>query len=459
MAKISPTERTRTMKASFHAMIALSTLMPLAPIQPTHAADWPQFRGGMAQGLSTDTSFAGDPKIAWQVPAPGSGWSQPIVFEQTIYLTTAVADPPIVPKNFARGVSDPRSMPGSKAAAPDTTIEWRVVALDLLSGNLLWSAIASSGKPEFAIHPSNSYATETPCADAQGVYAFFGAPGTAAAFDHTGKTLWTRELGAHPTDENFGTGSSPALFEGKLFLQCFNKDQAFLVCLNARSGEELWRVNRDQAGTSWCTPLVWQNHQRTEVIASGQKLMTSHDPATGEELWRIAGIDVPSTSSISATRDAIFFGHRAPFNSGPLFALGPQLAGDLSPQDGKSGITGQIWSKPSAAPGMPTPLVVGECLYVLNNSVLHCHDVKTGEVHYKQRLPGMATVAASPVAENERVVIVDENGRVLFIKAGPSFATDASLDLNDVVWATPAIAAGRLLIRGVDRVYCVSQQQ
>ena len=84
-------------------------------------------------------------------------------------------------------------------------------------------------------------------------------------------------------------------------------------CLFGRAtGKELWRVNREKAGTSWCTPLVWQNHQRTEVIASGQKLMTSHDPVTGEELWRVAGIDVPSTSSITANPGAIFFGYRAP---------------------------------------------------------------------------------------------------------------------------------------------------
>ena len=409
------------------------------------------------QGLTADASFNGDPKVAWQVTVPGSGWSQPIVFETTIYLTTAVADPPMVPKNFARGVADPRSMPGSKATAPEATVEWRIVALDLASGNSLWSATASSGKPKYAIHPSNSYATETPCADAQGVYAFFRATGTAAAFDHTGKTLWTCELGAHPTDENFGTGSSPALFDGQLFLQCFNKDQAYLVCLNARTGKELWRVNREKAGTSWCTPLVWQNRQRTEVIASGQKLMTSHDPVTGEELWRVAGIDVPSTSSITANPERIFFGYRAPFTAGPLYALGAGLAGDLSPQDGKSGIKGQLWSKPSAAPGMPTPLVVGDCLYVLNNNVLFCHDTLTGDVHYKQRLPEMATVAASPVADNEHVVIVDENGKAVFVKAGPSFAMDASLDLNDVVWSTPAIASGRLLVRGVNRLYCVSQ--
>ena len=181
------------MRASSFAIISLSTLIHLASVQPNHAADWPQFRGGAAQGRSADASFAGDPKIAWQVTMPGSGWSQPIVFEKTIYLTTAVADPPIVPKNFARGVADPRSMPGSKAAVPEATVEWRVIALDLESGNSRWSATASSGKPKYAIHPSNSYATESTRwpTHRERRWILWSVTGTAAAFDHYGKTLCT----------------------------------------------------------------------------------------------------------------------------------------------------------------------------------------------------------------------------------------------------------------------------
>ena len=308
LTNVSSAERTHKMRAISLAMTLIASLAAASCAGYSRAADWPQFRGGPAQGVAAEPSLTGEPKIAWQVTAPGAGWSQPIVFDKTIYLTTAVADPPILPKNFARGVADPRSMPGSKASAPDSSIEWRVVAIDLESGDSVWSSIASTGKPKYPIHPSNTYATETPCADANGVYAFFGATGTAASFDHAGKLLWTRNMGAHPTDENFGTASSPALFDDKLFLQCFNKDQAYLVCLNARTGDELWRVDREKTGTSWCTPLVWQNRQRTEIIASGQKLLTSHDPSTGRELWRIAGIDVPSTASIAANADAVFFG-------------------------------------------------------------------------------------------------------------------------------------------------------
>jgi hypothetical protein len=104
---------------------------------------------------------------------------------------------------------------------------------------------------------------------------------------------------------------------------------------------------------------------------------------------------------------------------------------------------------------MATPLLVGDFLYVLNNSVLSCHDAATGDLHYKQRVPGMATVAASPLAIDRHVIVVDEKGKVFFIQPGPSFSIHSSLELNETVWATPAIGDGRLLVRGVERLYCI----
>ncbi len=416
--------------------------------------DWPQFRGE-GLGVVSANTLAAAPRIDWKTAVAGAGWSQPIVIGETVFITTAVSDPPIRPKNMMQGVADPRSMPRSKASPPDLKIQWKVDALDLATGELKWSTVVAEGKPRFPIHPSNTYATETPAADADAVYAFFGATGTVVALDHAGTLLWQRELGAHPTDENFGTGSSPVLLADKLFVQCFYQDQAFIVCLNTKTGEEQWRVNRDKAGSSWSTPFVWRNVQRKEIIVSGQKLMTSHDPESGRELWRIAGMDVPATSSVTGNEEAIFFGYRAPFTAGPLYALEAGGAGDLSPSASDKKLKQQRWAKASAAPGMPTPVVAGDYLYVLNNSLLSCHDVRDGELKYKQRLPNAATISASLVATRNAIIAVDENGRVMFVQIGPEFALIDSVELNDTVWASPAITADRLLVRGIDYLYCL----
>jgi outer membrane protein assembly factor BamB len=238
---------------------------------------------------------------------PGQGWSQPVVVGETVYLTAALGEGLDAPIGFAAGVDDPRSAKAD--AAPDVTIEWRVLAFDLATGKERWSASVCKAKPRYSIHPSNTWASETPVADANGVYAFFGATGTLAAFDTAGEPLWKSELGAHPMMFGYGTASSPAILDGKVFVQSFGEDGGWLACFEAKNGKELWRITRD-AGSSWATPLLWRNQERTELVVSGFKLITSHEPASGKELWRVAGVFGPIMSSFAAAPNTSTSGRR-----------------------------------------------------------------------------------------------------------------------------------------------------
>lgn len=423
------------------------------------AAEWTGFRGsagtGVAPPATIPTTWSATENLRWKVAVPGAGWSQPVVWGDRVYVTTALAAEAIRPKDFRTGVSDPRSMPGSKAAPPDTMIQWQVLALGLSDGASQWTATASEGKPQFAIHPSNTYATETPLVDAQGVYAFFGATGTLTALDHQGQKRWQQELGAHPVTENFGTGASPVLVDGVVIVQAFNQDQAFLVGFDAQSGAEKWRIVREEAASSWSTPFVWRHSGRTEVLAAGGKLLTSHDPQTGAELWRVGGLEMPSTGSITGDAERVYFGHRSPFASGPLYALVAGASGDQSPAAGSKEIKCQAWSRASAAPGMPSPLVAGGHVYTLNSSVIACHDAATGEPRYKERLAKLGSIAASPVAVDDKLVVVGETGHAVVLALGPEFRVLGTPQLDDVFWSSPAVAEGQLLLRGIDALYCV----
>lgn len=197
-------------------------LVALVSSLPSGGSDWPQFRGPLGTGAvpaaEIPVEWSSDKNLAWEVSLKGQGWSQPVVVGTTVYLTSASGDGLERPMAMEAGAADPRTMKAGET--PDVTIDWRVLALDLETGKELWSASAAKAKPKYPIHPSNTWATETPCADANGVYAFFGATGTLAAFDPTGKPRWKAELGAHPVMSGFGTASSPAILEGKLFVQC-----------------------------------------------------------------------------------------------------------------------------------------------------------------------------------------------------------------------------------------------
>jgi outer membrane protein assembly factor BamB len=379
------------------------------------------------------------------------------VLRDRVFITSAVSDQPWHPKDYATGVSDPHTVSGGKASAPDVRLEWKLLAFDLQSGVLEWAQTVAAGKPRYPIHPSNSYASETPAADAHGVYAWFGAAGAVAAFDHTGHRLWQRELGVFPQQENLGTGSSLRLYQGMLFLQCFNEEEAFLVCLDARDGQEQWRVRRPQPGTAWTTPLVWQNQRRVELIVCGQKLMTSHDPVTGRELWRGSGVDMPGPSSLAADTNCIYFGFKSPFERRRLYAVNAAAEGDPSVTDGINTFRGQRWAKLGAAPGMASPVAAEGCVYVVNDAVVGCYDAASGHEHFRERLPGFRCVVASPIVAGHRVVLLDESGQAVVLKAGSKFEILGRSKLDDAFWASPAVARDTLLLRGVDCLYCIRE--
>lgn len=437
--------------------IALLVLSGLSSLSSSRNSDWPQFRGphgtGAVPAAKVPLDWSETEHVAWKVEVPGQGWSQPVVVGGTVYLTTAVGSGLATPMGMEAGVGDPRTM--KAGAPPDTSIDWRVLAFDLASGKQKWSASAATGKPKFPIHPSNTYATETPVADAQGVYAYFGATGTLAAFDPAGKTRWKAELGAHPVMQGYGTASSPAIHEGKIFVQCFNADQAFLVCFEAQSGKESWRVQRESPATSWASPLVWHNQERVELVTSGEKLITSHDPSTGKELWRIAGVYGPGSCSFGADPERLYFGQASPMANPPLYALPAGSKGDLSPVAGSSEVKGQAWAQKSASPGMPSPVGVDGLLYIASETLLTCRDASTGEQLYKERVPELVTIAASPLVIGDKLLLLDEEGRAVFVQVGPEFQVVGRGRLDDLFWSSPAVAGDALLLRGSQRLYCL----
>ncbi|MFN7733054.1 MAG: PQQ-binding-like beta-propeller repeat protein [Pirellula sp.] len=213
-------------------------------VSAAHADDWASFRGSTGNGAAIQatlpTNWTQD-DICWKTELPGYGWSQPIVFGETVYLTAAVSEQLKPPKNMMAGVVDPSTIAAGKLRAPDIEIDWQVIAVSLASGAIQWTHSATIGKPKFPVHASNSFATETCCADAHGVYAYFGATGTVVAVDHQGHERWRAELGAHKTVQGFGSGASPAISNGILAVTCFNDEASYVVGFETKTGKEVWR--------------------------------------------------------------------------------------------------------------------------------------------------------------------------------------------------------------------------
>jgi outer membrane protein assembly factor BamB len=423
-----------------------------------HADNWPQFRGPNASGVSQEQDLPADwgtsKNIHWKVALPGVGWSSPIVWEDRVFVTTAVSE-------------DQQEAPrkglyfgGDRPLPRNSVYRWEVICLDRHDGRILWRKVAAEGKPTSSIHIKNSYASETPVTDGQRLYAFFGSAGIYC-FDLDGELIWNKDLGSFQTRMGWGTASSPVLDADRLFLQCDKEEQSFLVALDKKTGEPLWRTERDEK-SSWGTPFVWRSRERTELVTSATKRVRSYDPATGNLLWELAGMSVIVSPTPLGSQDLLYVssGYVMDRNR-PLFAIRPGSSGDISLRNDESSNRAIAWSQKAAGPYIPSPLLYEGLLYVLyDQGFFACFDAQSGEpVYGKQRLErGAGGFTASPWAYEGKIFCLNEDGDTFVIQAGREYLLIGKNSLDDFFMASPAIAQGALFLRSMNSLYCIRQE-
>jgi outer membrane protein assembly factor BamB len=422
-------------------------------------ANWAQFRGPGARGVSTSTNmpdrWSASENVAWKAEVPGRGWASPIVWGDSVFLTTAVnsgtSEPP--KKGLYQG--------GERPNAPRPEHEWKVVCLDLSSGKVRWEHVVHRGAPPGPIHVKNSYASETPVTDGERVYMCVGNVGVYC-LDFAGREVWSKPLEAHKIAHGWGTASSPVLLGDRLYLLSDNEEQSYLLALDKRSGKEVWRVARDEK-SNWCTPYIWENGQRSEIVTAGSGKVRAYD-LDGKLLWWLKGMSSITIATPYADQGLLYVtsGFVAD-KSRPVYAIRPGASGDISLAPGQTNNASIAWCQPLAAPYNPTTLVYDGRLYVLYDfGFLSAFDARTGKLLYeRQKLPGGLHFTASPWACNGRIFCLNEDGVTFVLRAGDQFELlhTNKLAEDDMCLATPAAAGDRLLIRSAARVYCISKQR
>ena len=236
--------------------VITSILAILVCIAPASAqTHWPQFRGEGARGLGTARNlpdhWSATENVAWKRDIPGRGWSSPIVWGDRIFLTTVVnSEKPEEPK---KGLY----FGGDRPKPVDATHQWKVLCLDLKTGEVLWERQVHEGKPETPIHLKSSYASETPVTDGERVYCYFGNVGVFC-FDLEGKEAVETPIKPQAMRNGWGTAASPVLHGGRLYLVNDNNEDSYLLALDAKTGDEVWRTPRDEK-SNWATPFIWRN--------------------------------------------------------------------------------------------------------------------------------------------------------------------------------------------------------
>ena len=424
-----------------------------------HADNWPQFRGPSFDGIAQSqcpTNWDSEKNVKWKAPMQGEGWSAPVIWDGKVYLTTAVRTDGKTAK------PEPYTNQGGRSESKFLQAEyrWDVFCLDAKTGKELWRSTARKGNPTLPRHATNTYATETPVTDGKYVYAYFGMMGVYC-FDMNGKPIWKKDLGSYEMRAGWGTSSSPVLFEGKLFVQVDNEEKSFLVALDGKTGEELWRVARDEQ-SSYSSPIIWDNSERAELIAGGM-IYRSYDPETGKLLWQLDMEKGRSSATPLAVGDRLYVGTEfrnrggSDDGGGFLFSVKPGGAGDISPPAGEASSQFIEWKIRDSGMQMASPVLCQGKIYLLERrrGAIHCVDAKTGETVYRQRFPGARAFWSSPLTSDGKVFCVGADGTTFVLAGGDKFQILSENKLPEQTWSTPAIADGALFFRTVDHLYCI----
>ena len=409
------------------------------------AENWPQWRGPGGQGISTEkqlpTEWGVDKNVAWKVELP-HGYSSPIVWEDRIFLTSAIegeAIPGQVPQSVKINQPHPQSTAGDKKHA------LKVLALDTKTGKVVWEQTAYEGPVFDARHQRSTFAGPTAVTDGKMVYAYFGPEGLYA-YDFSGKLAWKVVEKFHTL--GLGTGTSPVLHQNLVIIQRDEDEKTSVVAAyDKTSGKEVWKTQRP-VSISWSTPVIVSAGARTELITNGTENVIAYDPSTGKELWKTAGVQSNAIHTPLVGKGLVIV--TAGFPAKKIIAIRP---GD-QPDDKRV-----AWQYTKGTGYVLSNILYGDYVYLsTDNGILTCLDAATGAVKYEGgRPPKPSHFMGSAVAYGGLIAMTSEDGDTYMLKAGPTHEIVRVNSIDEPVYSSAALANGRVYIRGTKHLYAIGK--
>jgi outer membrane protein assembly factor BamB len=423
----------------------------LAADDETTLKNWPAWRGPQANGVAPlgdpPTKWSETENIRWKVEIPGEGSSTPIIWNDRIFLLTAIKTDKTV-DTVPDAENQPQRPFGIKF--PKNYFQFVVMCLDRKTGKTLWQKVATERVPHEGVHPDNDYASSSPVTDGKRLFVSFGSRGVYS-YDLDGNLRWQKEFGTLTTRNSFGEGSSPAL-HGNVLVTTWDQDgPSFITAQNADTGELLWRKDRDEK-TAWATPLIVERAGHTQVITNASNLVRSYDLNTGDVLWQCGGQVTNVTPSPVADDKLVYC--MSGYRGSALYALPFDQKGDLTDSDKIA------WTLDRGTPYIPSPLLYDGRLFFTqsNEGILSCVEAATGKTLIERtRLPGISQAYASPIGAAGRVYFTSRRGGFLVIKNADQLEVLAENKLDDEFDASPAIVGKELYLRGKKFLYCVAE--
>jgi hypothetical protein len=392
------------------------------------AENWQGFRGPRGDGTSAEKGlplkWSATENVAWKVPIPGRGHSSPIVWDDRIFLVSCLEEK-----------------------------EERVLlCLDRRTGNTLWQrAVLKS--PLEQIHQLNSRASSTPLTDGERVYVSFldRERMFIAAYDFNGNKVWDVRPGVFFSKH--GYSSSPILYKDTIIVNGDHDGNGYVVALNCRTGETVWRIERPNNTRSYCTPIIREVNGRPQMMLSGSKCVASYDPNDGALQWIMDG---PTEQFVAAPVYAVCNGSKllfitAGYPDRHIVAIRPDGKGKVAEEN-------IVWRTRRGCSYVPSPIIVGNYfLIVSDGGFASCFDADTGNMRWTERLGGGHS--ASLVSSEDCVYFLSDAGVMTVVRAGAAFEKLAVNELGEETYASPAISQGQIFIRGVKHLFAIGKSQ
>ncbi|MGL6076466.1 MAG: PQQ-binding-like beta-propeller repeat protein [Fimbriiglobus sp.] len=391
------------------------------------AENWPEFRGPRGDGTSKSTKlpvkWSEKQNVVWKTPIHDKGWSSPVVWGDQVWVTTAKED-------------------GTELFA---------IGVDRKTGKVLHDLKLFTPQNPPSIKQFNSHASPTPAIEDGRLYAHFGSYGTSCIDTKTGETLWKQnEL---KCDHWRGPASSPIIHNDTLFLLFDGHDKQYVVALNKKTGEPIWKQDRKlpypadgDLKKAYATPSVFKIGDQEQLVAPAAVGTIAYDVKTGAEIWRVihGGMNESARPILANNHIYLTTGHLQ-----GLWAVKAGYTGDLTSE-------GVAWKFIKEAPTKSSVLLQGDLLFMVNDrGMASCLNAKTGKVMKQERF--QATFAASPLLANGKIYCVSDGGKSYVISADQNFELLETNTLDAGCYGSPAAAHDQLFLRTKTHLYCIGQ--
>lgn len=391
------------------------------------AENWPGWRGPYRTGLTLETDvptiWSPAQNVRWKAAVPGTGISNPVVWDDQIFLTS----------------SEGRDQG-----------ELHVICFDRDSGKERWHQRLWGTAPTIFFYPKSGMASPTSVTDGKHLWAFFGT-GDVFCFNMQGTLIWQRSLAAEygAFENRFAASSSPLLFEDKLILQCDHYGASYLIALNQNTGANEWKSDRPDVWLSWSSLQLVPVENRFELVVSGSERLDGYNPQTGKKLWTVRGMSrecVPTP----VLGDGLLFAVSGP--NGTHVAVKPGGTGDVTDSH-------VVWRNNRGTSFVPSGIVVGSRYYVADDKgIATCIECSSGKTLWRKRLGGNFT--ASPVVAGTKLFLTNEAGSTLVIDAAnPEYEEVGRNEIGEDVHASLAISQGHVFIRTSKHLFCIGKTE